>query len=251
MTSIPPVTSTALPDHTQLPDSDGTFVKNFQEHPQSILLTDSIEPVLQRLHPDGYYCIGQDSGIYWRIMEPPERGAEAPDWFYVPNVPPSLEGQARRSYVLWQEHIAPLIVLEFVSGDGSEERDRTPWTGKFWIYEQVIRPAFYGIYEVKKASVEVYHFVEDHYELLSPNDRHHYSIPQVGVELGIWQGLYQKLELPWLRWWDQDGNLLLTGHEQAEQERQRAEQERQRAEQEKQRGDRLAAQLKALGIEPE
>ncbi|BAZ26482.1 hypothetical protein NIES4073_73900 [Kalymmatonema gypsitolerans NIES-4073] len=27
----------ALPDHTQLPESDGTFVKNFQEHPQSIL----------------------------------------------------------------------------------------------------------------------------------------------------------------------------------------------------------------------
>jgi hypothetical protein len=30
---------TGWPDHTQLPESDGTFVKNFQEHPQSILLT--------------------------------------------------------------------------------------------------------------------------------------------------------------------------------------------------------------------
>lgn len=58
---------------------------------------------------------------------------------------------------MWQEHIAPLIVLEFVSGDGEEERDTTPMTGKFWVYEQVIRPAFYGIYEVNKASVEVYH----------------------------------------------------------------------------------------------
>jgi hypothetical protein len=70
---------TTLPDHTQLPESDGTFVKNLQEHPQSVLLTDSIEPILQKLHPDGQYCIGQDSGIYWRITEPPERGAEAPD----------------------------------------------------------------------------------------------------------------------------------------------------------------------------
>ncbi|HBB32029.1 MAG TPA: hypothetical protein DDZ80_10905 [Cyanobacteria bacterium UBA8803] len=42
---------TTLPDHTQLPESDGTFVKNFQEHPQSILLTESIEPILQQLHP--------------------------------------------------------------------------------------------------------------------------------------------------------------------------------------------------------
>lgn len=104
MTSAPTplgVEST-LPDHTQLPESDGIFVKNLQEHPQSLLLTDSIEPILQKLHPDGQYCIGQDSGIYWRMTEPPERGAEAPDWFYVQNVPPTLNGQVRRFYVLWQ-----------------------------------------------------------------------------------------------------------------------------------------------------
>ncbi|AFY35993.1 hypothetical protein Cal7507_5671 [Calothrix sp. PCC 7507] len=47
----------ALPDHIELPESDGTFVfaeraggKNFQEHPQSILLTDSILPRLQEIH---------------------------------------------------------------------------------------------------------------------------------------------------------------------------------------------------------
>jgi hypothetical protein len=32
--STPPIT---LPDHKQLPESDGTFVKNFQKHPQSIM----------------------------------------------------------------------------------------------------------------------------------------------------------------------------------------------------------------------
>jgi Uma2 family endonuclease len=95
-TTLPP----AFPDHTQLPDSDGTFVKNFQEHPQSILLTDSLETTLQTLHPDGQYAIGQDCGIYWRETDPPERGAEAPDWFYVPNVPPLIDGEIRRSYVI-------------------------------------------------------------------------------------------------------------------------------------------------------
>jgi hypothetical protein len=97
--SLPPL---SLPDHTQLPESDGTFVfaersggKNFQEHPQSLLLTSSIIPILDRLHPDGQYAIGQDSGIYWRLVDPPERGAEAPDWFYVANVAPSLEGTYR------------------------------------------------------------------------------------------------------------------------------------------------------------
>ncbi|MBG1266180.1 Uma2 family endonuclease [Nostoc sp. WHI] len=258
MTATNPATSTALPDHTQLPESDGTFVKNFQEHPQSILLTESIKPVLQKRHPDGQYCIGQDSGIYWRITDPPERGAEAPDWFYVPNVPPTLNGQMRRSYVLWQEHIAPLIVLEFVSGNGAEERDKTPWKGKFWIYEQVIHPAFYGIYEVNKSSVEVYHIIEGQYQLLAANERGHYTIAPLEVELGIWQGEYQNAELPWLRWWDLQGNLLLSGEERAEQESQRAELESQRAELESQRAelesqraDRLSAQLRSLGVEPE
>nr|MDZ8284879.1 Uma2 family endonuclease [Nostoc sp. ChiSLP01] len=241
---------TPFPDHTQLPESNGTFVKNWQEHPQSILLTDSITPILKQLHPDGQYCIGQDLGIYWRITDPPEKGAEAPDWFYVPNVPPLLDGQTRRSYVLWREFIAPLIALEFVSS-GSEERDRTPWQGKFWIYEQVIHPAFYGIYEVKKASVEMYELIGGQYQLLIPNERGHYPIMRLGVELGIWQGVYQNVELPWLRWWDLQGNLLLTGDERAEQESQRAEQESQRAEQERQRADRLTAQLRSLGIEPE
>ncbi|MDD1417830.1 Uma2 family endonuclease [Dolichospermum sp. ST_sed1] len=267
-----PSTLTPFPDHTQLPESDGTFVKNFQEHPQSILITESIKPILQKRHPDGQYCIGQDSGIYWRMTDPPERGAEAPDWFYVPNVPPSLNGQFRRSYVLWQEYIAPLIVLEFVSGSGAEERDKTPWTGKFWVYEQVIHPAFYGIYEVNKASIEVYHLIEGKYQLLPANERGHYPISALGIELGIWQGEYQNMELPWLRLWDLAGNLLLSGEERAEQEyqraelemqraeleRQKAEQERQNAEREyqnaereRQKNDRLIAQLRSLGIEPE
>ena len=243
---------TPFPDHTQLPESDGTFVKNFQEHPQSILLTDSIKSTLDQLHPDEQYAIGQDCGIYWRLTEPPERGAEAPDWFYVPNVPPLLNGIVRRSYVLWREFIPPLIIIEFVSGDGSEERDRTPLyrsqpdsqkPGKFWVYERIIRPAFYAIYEVKKASVEVYHLVENRYELVAANQRNHYPIPQMGVELGIWQGRYGNMELPWLRWWDREGNLLLTGEERAEIQQQRAEQERQRAEQERQRAELAEQQL--------
>jgi hypothetical protein len=185
------------------------------------------------------------------MTEPPEKGAEAPDWFYVPNVPPTLDGQSRRSYVLWQEFIAPLIILEFVSGTGKEERDRTPWTGKFFIYEQVIRPAFYGIYEVQKASIELYRHVTNHFELVPANERGHFPIAELGVEIGIWQGVYQNLELPWLRWWDADGNLLLTGWETSEQEKLIAKQDRQRAEQERQKNEILIAQLRAAGIEPQ
>lgn len=244
MTFTETETFTPLPDHTQLPCEDGTFVKNFQEHPQSILLTTSIRPILDRIHPDGQYCIGQDSGIYWRMTEPPQNGAEAPDWFYVPNVSPTLNGQTRRSYVLWQESIPPQIVLEFVSGNGSEERNKTPWKGKFWVYETVIRPAYYGIYEVRRERVEVYRLRERGYELIPPNECDRFPIETLGVELGLWQGMYQNLELPWLRWWDSDGNLLPSAEEDRDREKERAD----RAELELQQ---LRDRLQTANIDPD
>jgi len=240
-TSVNPVVlPPAFPNHTQLPDSDGTFVKNFQEHPQSLILTDSIGQILQQRHPDGQYAIGQDCGIYWRETEPAEQGAEAPDWFYVPNVPPNIDGQIRRSYVLWREHIAPLIALEFASGNGDEERDRTPLSrtdegvvtkpGKFWVYERVMRIPYYGIYQVNNGRLEVYRLIDGYYQLLELNQRGHFPIAPLGVELGLWQGSYQNQTMLWLRWWDEEGNLLLIGDERAELERLRGEQQRERAE---------------------
>lgn len=268
-----PPTPISLPDHKQLPDSDGNFVKNFQEHPQSIVLTSSIVPVLEKLHPDGRYCIGQDSGIYWRLMDPPEKGAEAPDWFYVPNVSPLLDGEYRRSYVLWKEFVAPLIAIEFVSGNGTEERDATPPSetekaGKFWVYEQAIRIPFYVIFDAWKDHLESYHLVDGRYVKMQPNDLGHFPIAPMGVELGL------QLEngVSWLRWWDESGNLLLTGDERALQaeaiaERQReiaelaslgqqqaeaiAEQERQQKQQERQQKEKLANYLRSIGVDPD
>lgn len=257
-----------FPDHSQLPEEDGTFVKNFQEHPQSIILTDSLGPILQQLHPDGQYAIGQDCGIYWRETDPPEKGAEAPDWFYVPNVPPLVDGQIRRSYVIWREFLAPLIALEFASGDGTEERDRTPLyysetgevtkPGKWWVYERIMRIPYYGIYEISKNKLEVYNLVGGRYQTISPNERGHYPISQIGVELGVWEGSYQNQTQRWLRWWDIEGNLLLTGAERAELERLHAEQERQRADQERQRAENAEAarrdavpRLLAMGLNVE
>jgi Uma2 family endonuclease len=223
--------------HKELPESDGAMVENFLEHPQSILLTETIWPVLQQRHPDGQFCVGQNSGIYWRDMDPPLHGCKAPDWFYVPGVPAMLEGEYRRSYVLWREVVAPLVIVEFVSGDGAEERDRTFHTGKFWVYEQAIRAPFYAIYEVDPGGVEVYHLVDGRYELVTANERGHYPIAPLGVELGIWQGRFLNQEVPWLRWWDAQGQLLPMPSERAEAAEQRAL--------------RLAERLRAAGIDPD
>lgn len=244
--------------HKELPESDGSIVENFLEHPQSILLTESIWPLLQQRHADGAFCVGQDSGIYWRKTDPPLQGCKAPDWFYVPNVAPTPPGEYRRSYVLWEEGVAPLIVVEFVSGDGSDERDRTFGTGKFWVYEQGIRVPYYAIYEPTPGRVELYRLLGGRYELMEANERGHYPIVPLGLELGIWVGRFLSYDGPWLRWWDAQGQVLPTADERAEQERQRAEQERQRAEEAAQRADeaeqraqRLAERLRAAGIDPD
>jgi hypothetical protein len=87
--------------------------------------------------------------------------------------------------------------------------------------------------------------------------------------LGLWQGEFQGIERLWLRWYDAQGNWILTEAEQAlkqaEQERtekaqalQQAEQERQRAEQERQRAEQAESTLESLiqrlresGIDPD
>src|SRR5262249_34588148 len=94
-----------------------------------------------------------------------------------------------------------------------------------------------------------------------------------GVSLGVTvrHGLFEEKKADWLRWCQKGGSVIPTGAEakdiefaraerekqraevekqRAEQEKQRAEQEKQHAEQEKHRADQLAAQLRALGIEP-
>jgi len=62
-------------------------------------------------------------------------------------------------------------------------------------------------------------------------------LSEVGLGVRLWRGVYEGLIETWLRWHDQAGSVIPTGAEGAKRERQRAE--------------RLAAQLRALGVEPQ
>jgi hypothetical protein len=91
-------------------------------------------------------------------------------------------------------------------------------------------------------------------------------LDEFGLRVGLWEGTFEGFGSgEWLRWYDGEGNLLLSNEEwqaqtnaqlkaerqKAEQEKQRAEEEKQRAEQERQRAEQLAAKLRALGINPD
>lgn len=81
----------------------------------------------------------------------------------------------------------------------------------------------------------------------------------VGLGLTLWSGQFEEdVTRLWLRWCDRDGQVILTGAEGQELERQkteferrRADSERQRAESERQRAERLAERLRAMGIDPD
>ena len=89
---------------------------------------------------------------------------------------------------------------------------------------------------------------------IQPNDRGHYAISPMGIELG----LQQQGRTTWLRWWDESGNLLLTGDERAvhaeviaDQQKAIADQATLAQQQAEQKAQRLAERLRSLGYDPE
>jgi Uma2 family endonuclease len=183
----------------------------------------------------------------------------------VPDVMVSLDVDAGKvfargiySYFLWEFGKPPNVVIEFVSDRRGGEA-----THKMRRYAQ-IGVCYYVIFDpfnrLKQGVLRAYELKGGVYEPIDPS-----WLPNVGLGLTLWEGEYEGYRNTWLRWCDRDGAILLDGAERAEQERLRAEQERQRAEaasrqaeeqkrraeEERQRAERLAAQLRAMGIDPD
>ncbi len=206
---------------------------------------------------------------------------KAPDWLYVPRVEPIITNSDRKSYTPNLEGDIPSIVMEFLSDTDGEEYSvkRSHPPGKWFFYEQILQVPTYVIFEPETGLLEVYRWREGRYELELPDPEGRHWFAEMGLFLGTWRGEKEGRRGYWLRWWDEEGNLLLWGveilaqerqraeeerhraeeerhraeeeHQRAEEERQRAEEERQRAEEERQRADRLAAYLRSQGINPD
>jgi len=172
---------------------------------------------------------------------------KAPDWVYVPSVLPAEPGEVRRSYTRNAEGEVPAVVMEFLSDtDGSEYSNKPTYPyGKWRFYERILQVPIYVIFEPKSGVLEVYRLsASGEYELQEPDANQRFWIELIGLFLGVWEGKKSQRTGYWLRWWDENGNLLLWGAERVEQERQRAEEECQRA-------DRLMAYLRSQGIDPD
>lgn len=164
---------------------------------------------------------------------------KAPDWAYISRITVPRE-QVNRSYTPQLQGEIPAIVMEFLSdSEGGEYSIKETYPpGKFFFYERILQVPNYAIFEPQAGTIELYQLNDEKkYKLQSPNEQNRFWIPEMQLFLGVWQGNRENRNSFWLRWWDEQGNLLLWGSEIVEQERQRVE--------------RLAAQLRAAGIEPE
>jgi Uma2 family endonuclease len=203
-----------------------------------------------------------------------------PDWYAVVGNSRLYEDrELRLSYVMWQEEVKPIVVIELLSPStrdedlGRSRRKGDPPT-KWEVYERIIGVPYYIVFDGSTNELQAFQLRGDRYHRLELTEPRVW-IPPLAIGLGLWRGNYG-VERLWLRWYDADGGWIPTEAEQerqqAQRERQRAETERQRAEierqraeierqakesaqqdaeRERQRAEQLARRLREAGIDPE
>ncbi|MDA0673896.1 MAG: Uma2 family endonuclease [Cyanobacteria bacterium] len=231
-----------LPSSAELPDSDDTPVDNELQN----LIPNLLEAILAMAWPDRQdWFFGVDMGIYFDPAVP----AVVPDGFLSLGVERFVGERGRLSYVLWEEdNITPTLALEVVSKTygGEYERKKKLYAALAIDYYAVYLPD--GNPRRNRQPLEIYQLVAGEYQQLGGNP---VWLPKIGLGLGRDRGTYLGRQREWLYWYDQTGQRLSTPEEMAAQAQAQVQQERSRAEQEKLRADRLAARLRALGIDPE
>jgi Uma2 family endonuclease len=231
------------PDLSNVITEDDEPVDNIFSEKQQRLLTETLYTSWRKvLGSDTDFVALANVGLFYNVNEP----AVVPDVMVSMDVqlPEELWEKKHRSYFMWEYGKPPEIVIEIVSNRKGREL-----SAKKALYTR-LGISYYIVFDpFKQLNSKLLHIFER--QVSGYAGRRKSWLPVLGLGLELWEGAYEGHEAMWLRWVDEEGNLLLTGEEAAEQERQLTEQERQRAEQERQRAERLAAQLRALGVEPE
>jgi hypothetical protein len=221
------------PDH--LVFEDNTPADSLSAEKQQRLLTEPLYASWPGPGEGRPFLALANVGLFSSIGNPPE----------VPDAMLSLDVQAgedltakeNRSYLLWVMDKAPDGVVEIVSDRrGGED------THKLRRYARM-RVLYYAIYDPRdllgQGVLRTFEWRRGNYEAIDAS-----WFPAVGLGLSLWEGEYEGHRGMWLRWCDQEGRPVPTGKERAEEERRRADRAEEQAE-------RLRAQLRALGVNPD
>jgi Uma2 family endonuclease len=230
------VSEDIVPDVEHLVTADHKPVDNIFSEKQQRLLT---EPLY---HSPGWAGEGRsfialaNVGLFYAIRQRPY----VPDMMLSLDVelPADLWPKRHRSYFVWEYGKPPDVTVEVVSNhEGNEDDEKLVGYARIGV-------RYYVIYDPQQIlgdqPLRGFGLQSTGYHPLPTPLR----LAGIGLGLELWQGRYENCEDTWLRWTDEHGQLIPTGAECIEQQRQRAEAERQRAE-------RLAEQLRRLGAEPE
>jgi Uma2 family endonuclease len=214
-----------LPSAEELPDSDDTPVDNELQDLIPHVLKDSLALIwAERMD----WFFGVDMGIYYDPEKP--TATIVPDGFLSIGVPRIIDSDLRLSYVLWDEQVIPIMVLEVVSQTRREE-----YTEKKEDYAKmgVLYYVVYNPLRKRKPRLEVYELKDSVYESLQGEP---IWLSQIKLGIGREIGVYQGIEREWLYWYDQQGKRYLTSGEKAIEAQERA--------------TKLADKLRSLGINP-
>ncbi len=235
----------------QLPEEDGRLMETRRHHCQMDLLIHSLHHAWRDRQD---FWVGGNQFVYYSeeqaravIREvkaergeapPPPKGFRAyrgPDFFVVRGVDGSY---SRQKWVVWQEGGRyPDLIVELLS-PSTRSKDLGE---KKRLYEQVFRTSEYFVWDpFDPGQFQGWRLHDGHYEPIEPNGRGWRWSAVLEMWLGPWEGVYDRERAVWLRFYDAEGNLVLTGEEAAEQ---RAEAAEQRAEAERRRAEAAEAEL--------
>lgn len=249
-----------MPDGNQLLSHEPEMESSL--HYMQLLLLVSCLEWLWRDRPD--FFIGANLTIYFSRQQLRNNDSRGPDFFLVKQV----EKRPRNSWVVWEEDGRyPSLIIELLS-NSTAKVDRTL---KKELYQERFHTSEYFWFSPESLEFEGFRLGTTGYEEIAPNAQGW----RWSQELDMYLGIADRK----LRYFSAAGDLIPTPEEaeqqqrlraewqtqRAEQEAQRAEQEAQRAEQEAQRAEqeaqkaaiatqraeRLAAQLRSLGIQPQ
>jgi Uma2 family endonuclease len=190
------------------------------------------------------FFAGGNMFIYFSRSQAKNRDFRGPDFFVVLDIDGSA---SRQGWVVWDEGGRyPDVIVELLSDTTAE----TDLTTKKDLYERVFKTANYFVFDpFNPTSIQGWELAsQQRYQPIQPDERGWLWSSALGLWLGTWDGTIDRETATWLRFYDSSGNLVPLPEEAAQQQ---ANQEHQRAEEERQRADRLAAQLRAMGVEPD
>lgn len=225
---------------TNLPEEDGEPLETTWHRNQINLL---IDVVRHRWRERQDFFAGGNLFVYYYANQANEKKYKGPDFFLAKDVDGRI---SRPKWVVWEENgHYPDVIVELMSPSTKNE----DLYHKKVLYERTFRTPDYFCYDPETEQLLGWSQSKNGYESLLPDEMGWLWSSQMDAWLGKWEGVYQGEPGIWLRLFDEDGQLIPTAAEyanqQAEAEKHRANIERRRAEAARQQAETARQQAEA------